>query len=266
MSIYDVEGNVISAGGDSEESHITVVQNNAALVTEFLTVAQTYLGQTSIVYADGHTIFYNDYKTSNGIDCSTYVGLVMMGWTFAKSPYTTGVYFSVDEWEANTEDYAWALPTLRYHLSRYIDGSSPNSPVRVAAQIGRWLYNRNRVVPMSDGFRDVQPGDIVFYAIKNSSGQWVHPDWWMHINHIAIVLSKEDAPDTYVDSGGTTRAWDKDRFPYKHTLIQVGDTTPPCFNTYWLERGQEGTDMTKNNVNTVCLICRPDLGAMNGQG
>ena len=262
MSIYDIDGNLLMADNIEAQGRMTVKRNNYSLVTEFLTVAQTYLNQSSIVYSDGNTIF-DTSSASNGIDCSTYVGLVMMGYPFNKSPYATGNYISPDAWVENSTDYSWAIPTLNYKVSRYADGHNPDERLRLACQFARWMYDRNQVVPLTNGFRDVLPGDIVFWGHKNSTtGDWPN-DWFMHIGHIGIVLTKENAPITFIDVNGNTQNWDKTKYPFKHTIIDVRGGTPPCSTNHWLEEGQEdATKIYVNNVNTIQLICRPDLGAL----
>lgn len=261
MAIYDVNGNEISTA--SEQSTQTVKKNNDALVADFLTVAQTYLNQTSIEYKDGNTILYKSTAT-NGIDCSTYVNLCLMGYTFSETPYTTHQYKDPTAWVANTSSHEWAINPLQYKISRYADGSEPNEMVRLACQLGKWMYSRNQVVPMGNGFIDVLAGDVVFWARKDQvTDQWLHPTWWKKISHVGLILSKENAPNTYVDGSGVTRNWDKTKYPYKHTILDVRNETPPCQTNHWLEEGQEdSTNLYTNNVNTVCLICRPDFGAM----
>lgn len=260
MAIYDISGNVLT----SEKEQITLKKNSEALVDQFLTVARSYLTQTSITYKDGDTVFYKDTQT-NGIDCSTYVGLCLMGYAFEDTPYYTGQYHSVGSWVEN-DDFNWTLPVINYHTSRFIDGHNPDERVRLASQMARWMIERGWSVPMTDGFRDVMPGDIVWWGRKNQDGSWYRPEWYKHINHIGIILSKEDAPNTYT-TGGQTYNWDKDKYPYKHMIIEVTALTPPpCVANYWLERGQEDpTNVYQNNVNTVVAICRPDLGALRAE-
>lgn len=249
------------------QANYTFKRNNVQLVSEFLTVAQTYLGQTDIEYKDGQTVFWTSSET-NGIDCVTFVLLCMLGYPYSETPYATGNYIAVDAWKANTEEYDWAINPTEYKVSRLRNDTSPEM-LRLACQLARWMGRRNQVVSMNDGFRDVLPGDIVFWGRKvdnDGTIEWRHPTWFLHINHVGIVLSKEDAPDTF-EVDGTTYNWDKAKYPYKHTIIDVGETTPPCRTTHWLEEGQEDTtNVYKNNVNTIALICRPDLGALGGGG
>lgn len=261
MSIYDVHGNKII---EDATAGVMLKRNDTELVSQFLAVARSYLNHSEIEYEDGNTVFYNTGAT-NGIDCSTFVGLCLMGYTFEESPYYTHQYKQFDAWEANTD---WAVATMRYTASRYIDGHNPDERLRLACQFAKWMTDRGQLVPMKDGFRDVMPGDIVFWGHKSSStGEWIHPDWYLHINHIGIILSKELAPDTYEyeTAGGNvvTANWDKIKYPFKHQIIEVTAVTPPCINTHWLEEGQESTTkIYANNVNTVVAICRPDLGAL----
>ena len=258
MPIYDVSGNLVLS---ANTGMLTVKKNNKEYVDEFLAVARSYLGQTSIEYNDGNTIFYKETST-NGIDCSTFVGLCLMGYAFEDSPYYTHQYKAFDSWVENSE-YDWSVATMRYQISRYIDGHNPDERLRLACQFARWMDERGQSVPMTNGFRDVMPGDIVFWGHRRqSTGEWVHPDWYLHINHIGIVLSKEPAPNTF-EVNGVTYNWNKLKYPFKHTIIEVTAVTPPCINTNWLEMGQEdATKIYANNVNTVVAICRPDLGAL----
>ena len=267
MSVFDISGNKIDAEQTAAEQ-LTVKRNSEELVNQFLSVAQSYLNQNSIVYRDGNTIFYKD-TASDGIDCSTYVGLCLSGYPFNKTPYVTGNYIAPSAWKPNSDDYNWAVCPLQYTASRFENGSNAGEMVRLACQLGNWMSQRNQVVPMTNGFIDVQPGDIVFWGHRSkSTGEWLHPTWFKHINHVGIILSKEDAPDTfeYVDGNGVTQTgiWNKAKYPYKHRIIEVSVVTPPCRDSGWLEQGQEdSTNIWVNNVNTVVLICRPDFGALN---
>jgi len=259
-NIYDIDGNVIT----NTSQAMTFRRNNLSLVTEFLTVAQTYLGKTDIEYKDGNTPIYVTTQT-NGIDCSTYVMFCMLGIPYSMSPYATGVYGGPSALSANTADYDWAMNPMKYTTSRYIDGHDSSEMVRLACQFGHWMFDRGQEVSVNDGFADVRPGDIVFWGHKvQETGEWLRSTWWRHINHVGIVLSKEDAPNTYVDGNGVTQTWDKEKYPYKHTIIDVGNTTPTCRTTHWLEEGQEdATNVYANNVNTIQLICRPDIGGLS---
>ena len=130
MSIYDVHGNKII---EDVTAGVMLKRNDTELVSQFLAVARSYLNHSEIEYKDGNTVFYNTGAT-NGIDCSTFVGLCLMGYTFEESPYYTHQYKQFDAWEANAD---WAVATMRYTVSRYIDGHNPDERLRLACQF--WL-------------------------------------------------------------------------------------------------------------------------------
>lgn len=262
MIAYDINGTPVTFGEGNGE--ITVKRNDPNMVNDFLNVAKTYLGKTSIQYKDGDTIFYTNQST-NGIDCSTYAGLCLMGYTFEQTPYSTGVFVNPDTWVGNDEKI-WSLSTLKYKVSRFIDGSNPDEKIHLACQFARWMSDRNQVVPLGNGFRDVMPGDVVFWAAKDKTTKdWLHPTWYRHISHIGFVLSKEDAPDTFVVDG-TTYTWDKTKYPFKHVIIEVydgGAGVAPCQTNRYLEiRQEDPTNVYYSNVNTIAMIGRPDFGAL----
>lgn len=261
MAFYDFYGNVISFGG----TQLNVKKNNPAYVAEFLAVARSYLGKTDIEYDDGNTIFYKSTET-HGIDCSTFVGLCMMGLAYEDTPYYTGNYVNPDNLEANA-NYDWALPVIKYKVLRYIDGYEPQEMAyaKTGGRQARWMVERGLSVPMTNGFRDVEPGDIVCWGRKRAgTDEWLNPNTYLHMNHIAIINTKEAAPNTYTDINGNTQTWDKSKYPFKHTVIEVTAVTPsPCINTLILENGMENPlDVWHNNVNTVVAILRPDMGAL----
>lgn len=237
-------------------------ENTVSGAAELLAVAASYLNQNSIAYDDGQTPIYYTTATT-GIDCSTFVILCLLGLSYADSPYSTGNY---GPWKQalNIEDYDWATNPLLYTISRYTDDTNPDEMVRLACQVGRWLNGRCKVVPLTEDFSGAQPGDVVFYAYKSRTTEdWRNPTYWMHISHVAIVYSVEDAPDNYsytVDGETVTIPWDKSRFPLKHTVIEATARTPPCTTARYLEIDQEDqTNVYRANCNTVCLILRPNF-------
>ena len=259
--LYDFNGKILV----NPEIQVESKKNNPNIVEQFLNVARSYLGQTDIEYKDGDTIIWTNNAT-NGIDCSTFVSLVLMGWNYEQTPYYTHRYINRDSWQ-NNSDYNWSSATIQYKLSRFIDGHDNSERMRLACQLGAWMEQKGTKVSLDNGFRDVQPGDIVFWAYKSrSTGTWTRPTWYRHITHVGIVLSKEAAPDTYeytyngvVHSG----AWDKEKYPFKHTIIEATTTTPPVTIHRYLEFKQDdATAIYDANVNTISMVCRYDLGSL----
>lgn len=262
MILYNFKGEEINING----SQLTVKQNNDELIDDFLSVASSYLNRDDIEYKDGLTVIWMDTAT-NGMDCSTFVSLCLMGWNYYESPYYTHRYINRDSWVGNPS-HNWSLSTIQYKISRFIDGHNPDERIRLACQLARWMRDRGCYVPMGNGLQDVRKGDIVFWGIKRrATNEWYNPTWYEHISHIGIVYDIEDAPNTYdyTDSQGNrhTGTWDKSRFPFKHTIIECTNVTP-CVTTYrYLERGYDDpTNVYESNYNTLVMICRPDLGAL----
>lgn len=106
--------------------------------------------------------------------------------------------------------------------------------VRHAGQIAEWMHDRGQMVmefdPEQDfllsnnrayatphllnrglSLEDIQPGDLVFFAEK-AMGQYIVPDAYKHISHVAIVTSS-DSYFTKIDNVKTAL--------YKHEIIEV---------------------------------------------
>lgn len=237
-------------------------RNSVDIVNEFLTVARSFLNQTSIEYRDGQTIFYTNSAT-NGIDCSTFVILCLLGYAFSETPYSTGNYINYNSWVANPA-HDWAINPTEYTID--YGGDNPDM-VRRATQLAKWLVDRKQVVSLDNNMRDVRPGDLVFWGRKKANSstgvlEWIWPNWFLHINHVGIITTRETPPDTF-EVDGVTYNWDKSKYPYKHQYIDCGNTVPPVRESKYLEMGQEDpTNVEANNVNTIAIICRPDLGAI----
>lgn len=269
MSTYHYDGTEWTSGGggtvDDTQGRYTVKRNNLVNVQQMLDVGRTYLGK-GLTYGQV-TVFDRDNIVYQAIDCSAFTMLTVMGIPYNDSPYYTNVPIARSAWQ-NNANYPWTINLAMYKKSTYADGHAADTLIRNAAAIGHFYYDRNAVVPMTNGFRDVEPGDIVFYAYKNSSGNWYMSDRWMHIAHIEIIATKEAAPDTYVGADGVTYTWDKTKYPYKHGIIGVRTSTPTAVTTApFLENGhaEDPADMTHADVRTACLIVRPDLGALAGE-
>ena len=267
MSTYHYNGAEWTTGsgsGSDTQGRYTVRRNNLANIQQMLAVGASYIG-SGLAYGQV-TVFDRDNIIYDSIDCSAFVMLTLMGISFEDSPYTTRVPIVRNSWEANS-DYPWALNICMYKKSTYADGHASDQLIRNAAAIGRFFYDRNAVVPMTNGFRDVEPGDVVLYAKKTDGGDWYMPDRWMHISHIEIIANKTPAPDTYVDVNGVTQNWDKSRYPFRHGIMGARGSQDTIWgpDKVFLEQGMEdATLVTKNNCNTACLIVRPDLGALAG--
>lgn len=215
----------------------------------------------------------NSEEYAGAIDCSTYIGLVLRGIPVEKSPYAHLINAQIEDGEqdegdenngsddyptdedvapgdsphdpasvlANVADYGWAINPFEWKLP-VVPGGDPK-PVRTASQLAQWMYERGQAVEIDDVFSNLMPGDIIFWAKKDKDGNWVQPNRFKHISHVAICCSRYDAPD---EDGWPTG------YPYKHTMLEVTTIKP-----YVLNRTLE-----KCSPGSVVLVCRPDLGAL----
>ena len=261
MELYQYNGTPLIGAGVSSR------RNNADKVTELLTVANSYLDQMSIVYHDGQSVIY-DPSYYGRCDCSSFVVLCLMGRAYDDTPYGDATMRPPRmEWVATPcPDYNWSLNPLEHKANRYADGHGSAERCLITPTLARWMMRMGWVVDTSDGYTAVEPGDILFFARKDSDGSWHKPDLYLHINHVAFVLTKEPAPDTYIGGAdGEEHVWDKTKYPYKHMTIEVSNATgvaPACVSKL-LERNQYDPEyMLANDINTVVLVCRPDLGAL----
>lgn len=253
LTMYDCPADAGEIGSRIEkvESLVgkTTRRNNPTNVSDMLTVARSWLNGTSLVY--GTTTILDKSTSTTSIDCSTFAGLVLRGISYEESPYYTNNWGSPSALIANPNK-EWSLNPFEWENK--INTSDPLSPVRKAAQLAQWMADQGWVVPMDEHLANVRPGDIAFWARKESDGTYLNPTRFMHITHIAIVTSRDPAPTD-------DATWDRVKYPYKHKCIEVTAVTPPCTeDNLWLEKGQEDpTDEQHTNINTLVLVCRPDL-------
>lgn len=345
------QGSVISGGtgakGGTSNQHYANRRSSVEFAEQMANVARTYLRNRQGKDADKNLVWSFEYsqehnwlstgfngQTMKGIDCSSFMGLVLRGIPFEKCPYllsrelasrvtpteeegkedsgsggtnTGGTEgqgnYNFDETKANKLDYLWAINPYDYTYPRDVVGSevgkpSNMSPVRRASQLGNWMHDSGWDIYWDRTFAQVEVGDIVYWAKKNTDGTWRQPDRYMHISHVAICVSKifvEDYSDTVTYLLGNyafiTTAMLQDAFGketelpeglYRCTAETSRGTVENRFSNFeyiGLHRyrhamvectGTEGTPsatilnrlLERTAPNDVCLICRPDLGAI----
>lgn len=266
-------------------------RSNLTSVSEIVGVARSY--HKARYQADGvtPTFLYDTANTpltgkydpgseefAGAIDCSTYVGLILRGIPFEKSPYAhllpgaqagdddaadadtgadnnngddnatdtdasgAGAKFDPASLVANVADFSWAINPFEWKLPQVIGGAP--KPIRTASQLAQWMYERGMSVPLDETFSNLMPGDIVYWAKKKSNGDWVQPNRYKHISHVAICCGRYDAPKDDPN-------WDNwpAKYPYRHTTLEVTTISP-----YVLNRTLE-----VRSPGSVVMICRPDL-------
>lgn len=281
----------------SDKCYITE-KSNQTYVDEIISVANSYYNRKD---ANGHyymhydaynTVLSDDYDGNGGIDCSTFIGLVLRGIPFEDTEYNSefapalmpSISNNVLETENNDDpveenglstdaedalnmpaeneeptysytanpNYDWSINPYDYYLPRYKFGHDDEpKPIRTASQLGQWMRMMGRSVWCDKRLVNLMPGDIVFFARKSElDGFWITETRYMHISHVAIVVNKEPAPQN--------AAWNTDDYPYKHTLCEVRGIDGAC--GYSILEDPQNNGVYKNGVDTLVLVCRPDLG------
>ena len=258
-------------------------KNNQIFVSEMIGVARSYY-KARIDNESNNTFIYNATSTpldsgynsegdkKNAIDCSTFVGLVLRGIPFKKSPYASLLEDSgvLDENDKDTGDengnndehddiydgalwdplnlkanpeYSWSINPMDWELKKNMN-KEDLYPVRTASQLAQWAFERGWAVPLDPLFTNLEPGDLIFWA-KKKNGEYLQPNRYKQISHVAICVSKYNRPENDVNF--------PEKYPWKHTTYEVSTTAP-----YVLNRTIE-----KCSPEDIVMICRPDLGSLS---
>ena len=258
-----------------EAVQFRTTRNNKTHVAELVAIAESYLNRSSLSY--GYTTILEGRNNTSNIDCSALALLALRGYAFENTSYSPDIAKrDPEEWLANP-DYDWAICSYDWELPREIsrrdtfcdpDPDRDHNPdnnaqywrkqqrIRLASQMAQWMVERGETVPMDEHLVNLEPGDMLFYARKDpTTGDWVHPDRFMRVNHVAMCVSKERATDD--------GEWDIVKYPYKHMMIESA-VCEHGVRERCVEDGPEdpADTYTTNNINTLVLICRPDLGSI----
>ena len=132
------------------------------------------------------------------IDCSTLVGLCLRGYTYENGPYANKTQFDAFRTDRNQTNpsVSWAFTVPR-----------------TAADIGKYCYDNNWIVPLStignssNNYSGLKKGDLIFWAKKNTDGTYREPDRFMKISHVAIVYGNSNTYNnrlSVIESTSTT--------------------------------------------------------------
>lgn len=281
MSIWDAEASGKAVGP------YTTARNNPDKIAEILAVAWTYRDNGSAMTYGQSTCFDNNTYV-NTIDCSTFVGLCLRGIPYQDTPYYSHEDRPMDDYPANPS-YTWSINPFDYKLA-----GEPTMRIRSASRLAKWLINQRRQIPLDGKLANVEPGDIVFYSRLNSDGSPVNPHRFMYMTHVALVISKRRVTEysstaTYAKGDlvqynsalyeakaaiSTAEAWTSSHWtklvdgwdisvvPYYHQTMESTTTTPTININYLEKQWDSPTVYTSSNINTLSLVCRPDLGSL----
>ncbi len=159
----------------SELSSTYVHRMTAKTFSQILEVGDTYVANAQHMRYGNYYTPFNE-KTTNHIDCSSFVQSVLYG-----IPYDTS-RFVKDEAE-KMHDFGFTLPDNPY--------SNMFGPKRyLANELGRYAFDNNfAFYPESDGTDGgkLQPGDIVFFSTNKKN-----EDYFLNITHIAIFVKYDE--------------------------------------------------------------------------
>ena len=170
-------GNVV---GTSKESEFVNYKNFKGM-NDVVKIAETYYAKKDKFQYGTKTVLTYDNPASNidkwkvnglyNIDCSTLIGLIFRGLTYAKSPYavkTTKV--------KKSSSYSWAF----------------NFP-RTAADQAKYCVDNGWVLPQIDtvNFSNVEAGDLIFWDRDNKEN-----GRYMNCSHVAMCIGKDSDGDT----------------------------------------------------------------------
>lgn len=250
---------------------------NPGIVEQVVDICDNWLDNAATAgLTYGNDGILNVSVQTNEIDCSTFVGLILRGYAYTDTSYYTHDWVSPANWSGNT-NYIWSLCPRDYY--EYASNtSSSKTRVRNTGQLAQWFVKRGEKVLIDEKYANIEVGDVLFFARKDEdTNEWHEPNRYMHINHCAIVVSKERMTSSTTD-------WDASTYPFKHMIMDVGvenlyyyGTNNKILREYpvakrVLEAPQHLTNTTlteddensvyTNNINTLVLACRPDFGAL----
>lgn len=217
-----------------------------------------------------------NYKETYQIDCSTFVGLVLRGYNYTDTSYSTKAWTAATHWKGNPL-YDWAINPYDYREYETVNGTEKKL-VRNTGQMAQWFVKNGRRVLIDENLANIEVGDILFFSRLNpDTGKPQSPNYFMKINHCAIVVSKERMT--------SSSDWDASTYPFRHMIMDVGHENGEYYGTNRkilrrypldlrpLEAPQHltNTELTEdemnsiytNNINTLVLVCRPDFGALS---
>lgn len=127
------------------------------------------------------------------IDCSTFSGMMTRGLEYVNGPYANKTNFtnfrknilqkSSKKWAFNMvkADGTWAREAAAQ--AQYFDRVGLGIVYYKNIDTGKTYGSKGSA---SDNFSPIKKGDLIFYAKKDSSGNWKQPNRYMKVSHVAV--------------------------------------------------------------------------------
>ncbi len=262
---------------EPETAPLQVISNrpNTGIIAQLQDVCNDWYANRDDNLTYGYQGILNTSNETRQIDCSTFVGMILRGYKYIETSYYTREYVSPADWTGNP-NYVWSMCPRDYYEYETIN-STVKGRVRNTGQLAQMFINNGRRVLLDEHLVNIEVGDVLFFSrLNEETGDYQSPNYFMKINHCAIVVSKERMT--------TSPSWDAVKYPFKHMIMDVGHE-----NTQWYDTNRKvdrpyplalrpleapqhltNTELTEeemnsvytNNVNTLVLVCRPDFGSL----
>lgn len=135
----------------------------------------------------------NQTRHYKAIDCSTFAGMMTKGLEYVNGPYANKTNFtnfrknilqkSSKKWAFNMvkADGTWAREAAAQ--AQYFDRVGLGIVYYKNIDTGKTYGSKGSA---SDNFSPIKKGDLIFYAKKDSSGNWKQPNRYMKVSHVAV--------------------------------------------------------------------------------
>lgn len=168
------------------------------------------------------------------IDDSTLLLLCLMGYSYSDSPYANLVNFN---------NYRANIMAKNSEYTGAIVPTSGTTLARTCAEIAKFFSDRGQTITVKTDYSNIQKGDLIFYAGKTSSGNYIYPNRWKCISNGAICIGQ--------DTDGNAQ------------LITAMSNPGEKHTDGWFVGLKK--DLVKDyNTNTIVLVIRPSIKVTSG--
>lgn len=168
------------------------------------------------------------------IDDSTLLLLCLMGYPYTDSPYGSLVNFN---------NYRTNIMAKNSAYTGAIVPTSGTTLARTCAEIAKFFSDRGQTITVKTDYSNIQKGDLIFYAGKTSSGNYIYPNRWKCISNCAICIGQ--------DTDGNAQ------------LITAMSNPGEKHTDGWFVGLKK--DLVKDyNTNTIVLVIRPSTKVTSG--
>lgn len=168
------------------------------------------------------------------IDDSTLLLLCLMGYSYSDSPYANLVNFN---------NYRANIMAKNSEYTGAIVPASGTTLARTCAEIAKFFSDRGQTITVKTDYSNIQKGDLIFYAGKTSSGNYIYPNRWKCISNCAICIGQ--------DTDGNAK------------LITAMSNPGEKHTDGWFVGLKK--DLVKDyNTNTIVLVIRPSTKVTSG--